>query len=351
MIKNKSEMMNLDNHKGNETKTEKRIEENDFKVLGFPTKSMYEFPNIVNVEVFRGICPCNCVHCPVGEIEPKDRKEFFGEKGIDLKLYERIVTEISKHPNSTIRIHSVGDPIVWKDLKKAAEITRESNVISWIFTSAVTRDKSVLESLCKNIDIIEVSVNSKDSGNYLETKGVDAFDLVAENIGYMHDFIKKNLLNTRLIVSRVQSLDEAYDKEFLTYWKNSGLVEDAFIRSYHTYNDLLEKHPGDIKKAHEPCRVHWSRFNISVDGKAIICFNELFKRSVEPSLILGDLNKSTISDIWKGQSLNSLREAEISGNYDNILFKSLPCKDCYSCQPLNTDRNTSEFQIRKLINQ
>jgi len=321
----------------------------DFKSLGFPTKETYEFPNIVNVQVYSGNCPCSCVHCPVGTTEPAKRRERFGDKGMDLELYRKIVEEITQHPHSSLRVHSAGEPLLWADLVRALELTREKSVRSWIFTCAVTNDKSLLEAICDNTNIVEVSVNSTNPEDYSATKGVNAFNLVADNIRYMHDHIKGRGIPTRLIVSRVQSLNRAADEEFVKYWKSTGLVDDVFVRTYHTYNDLLEKLLLGEKTEHEPCLVHWARFNIGVDGYAVVCFNELFKEKLDSSLILGDMNKQTIAEIWHGPKLTALRRAELSSDYSNLPFgEALPCKDCSSCQPLSGNRQTSEYQVRQL---
>ncbi|MCP4368850.1 MAG: radical SAM protein [Deltaproteobacteria bacterium] len=319
------------------------------KPLGFVSTENFEFPRIINIEVFRGTCPCSCVHCPVGATEHKHRKERFGSRSIDLELYKKIIDEISEYSHAVVRIHSVGEPLMWVALGDVLKLHNQS-IKSWLFTSAVTSDMSLLETICDNTYIIEVSVNSTTPKDYEKTKGVNAFQKVCENISYMHDFIEKNGLPTRLIASRVQSTDKMKDKEFVQYWKSSGLVNDAFVRSYHTYNDLMgELETEEIPKKHEPCLVHWARFNISVEGYAVVCFNELFREPPNTSLIIGDVKKQTIAEIWQCGRLTSLREAELTGNYSNNSFvDTLPCKDCYSFQPVFGTRQTSEHQIRNI---
>lgn len=317
----------------------------------FPTEEMYSFPNIVNVEVYRGNCPASCVHCPVGETGVSERTSKFGEKSMDLALFTKIVDEVSEHKHATLRIHSVGEPLLWKNLPDALTIAASKAVRSWIFTSAITIDRSLLETISKNTTILEVSVNSIEAGDYRATKGVEAFELVKSNIEYLHRFIAKQNLYTRLLVSRVQSSDIHADEAFVAYWKATGLVNDAFVRSYHTYNDLLSDFPeGNYKKQKAgPCLVHWARFNISVDGYAVVCFNELFKRELDLSLVLGDVRKETISQIWHGGKLLALRKAEIQKQYSGLSFsKKLPCKNCMFCQPLFGQRQTSEYQIKEI---
>jgi MoaA/NifB/PqqE/SkfB family radical SAM enzyme len=322
----------------------------DFKAQGFSTREQYDFPSIVNIEVYRGNCPCNCIHCPVGITKPEDREERFGVKGIDLDLYKKIVSEIKEHPQSTVRIHSVGEPLLWNNLLEALRYTHENSVKSWIFTSAVTNNTSLLESICDNANVVEISVNSITPEEYIQTKGTNAFELVSKNIEHLHKYILDQKLSTRLITSRVQSSSKIKDQEFVKYWKQSGFVKDAFVRSYHTYNEMMEElSVEDEKPQHEPCLVHWARFNIGVDGNAVVCFNELFKKNIDPTFILGNIKEKSITDIWHGTKLTSLRNAELLGNYSNLSFSDkLPCKECTSCQPLCGNRQTSEHQIKQI---
>lgn len=324
----------------------------DFKSLGFSNREMYNFPNIINIEVYRGNCPCNCVHCPIGITKPHEREEKFGYKGIEIGLYKTIVKEISHYPHTILRIHSTGEPLLWEELSEALELTRNMSVKSWIFTCGVTDDISKLVSICENASIVEISVNSISAMDYKATKGINAFEHVVENIRYMHNYIMSKCVPTRLIVSRVESSDKTSDDDFVKYWKSIGLVDDAFVRTYHSYNNLMANHcKKNISIKKTPCLVHWARFNISIEGNAVICFNELFKENLSPSMVLGNLYEHTIAEIWHGPKLTALRKAELSNDYPHHLFDdTLPCKNCHFCQPLLGNRQTSEYQIRQWSN-
>ena len=318
--------------------------------LGFPDERTYTFPNIVNVEVYRGTCPCRCVHCPVGRTLPAERESRFGSKAMSLSLFEKIVHEMAGYSHSALRIHSVGEPLLWNGLIPALEFAQQRAVKTWVFTSAVTEDVSILKAMCACAGIIEVSVNSISAEDYRRTKGIDAFVLVKRNVELMHSFIAGKGTSTRLIVSRVQSARRSDDDEFVAYWKSSGVVHDAFVRTYHTYNDLLssaEVQPSSVE--HQPCLVHWARFNVSVDGDVVVCFNELFRPAVDPSLVLGDVARQSIAEIWHGPRLTALRAAELTGDYSRLDFRdALPCKDCRSCQPLRGGNQTSEYQVKRM---
>jgi pyruvate-formate lyase-activating enzyme len=304
------------------------------------------FPPIINIAVIRGKCPCKCIHCPLGVTVVDKRKKQFGNKTMNFKLFKKIVTEATLYKNTCIRIHGVGEPILWKNLNKAVFLLNEKKITSWLFTSLVTKNKKLLDDIAKNCSIIEVSVNSISKEDYKKTKGVDYFNIVFNNIKYLSNLIKKRNYNTRLIVSRVQTKDSYSDKKFVDFWKKSRFVDDVFVRSYHNYNGLLNVNKK--KRKIIPCIVHWTRFNIDCNGDAPICFNELFKgQAVKKEIVLGNILGQKISEIWKGEKLNKIREAQLIGSYENINC-SLPCIKCEYCQPLSNNRITSENQINQL---
>lgn len=314
---------------------------------GFSSEESFLFPNIINVEVFRGACPCSCCHCPVGRVAPDKREERFGKGAINLEIFKQIVKEMQQFPHATLRLHSVGEPLLWDDIIPALDLAWDHKIKTWVFTSGVTKDLDRLRALIDKTSIIEVSVNSIDAEGYRNSKGVDAFETVCHNIEYMQEYIKKTNSSTRLLVSRVQS-ERQEDNAFLEYWK--GLTHDAFIRSYHTYNDII----GDLSREtlltrHEPCLVHWARFNINIRGQAVVCFNELFRSQLHPGLILGDISRESIAAIWQSDKLNAIRHAEITGDYSGLSFYDiLPCPTCLFCQPLNGQNQTSEHQVEKI---
>ena len=323
----------------------------ELKKTGFETQEQYYFPNIVNLCVLRGACPCRCVHCPVGITPKNERTAKFGNTVIPTRLFEKIVREMAAFPHSTLRIHGVGEPILWEELAGALQFAFENNVRTWLFTSLASIDNQLLEELAEYCNIIEISVNSFDEDDYIRTKRIDAFARVKQNIESLrHTCVHKNL-KTRIIVSRVESEDKHYDSDFVTYWKNIGLVDDAFIRTYHDYNALMENRFGGKRTEIIPCLVHWSRFNIDCDGTVVLCFNELFKgKRTDESLVLGNIENRAISEIWHCEKLNLVRKAQLEKDYSIVYFTSkLPCVECYSCQSMKQKvRPTSEHQVQLL---
>ncbi len=297
------------------------------------------FPAIINVNVLSGACPLSCVHCPVGLTPMGERATRFRKRTMDLSVLETIVNEMEHYSDSLLRIHSVGEPLLWADLPKALSIC-DKRVKTWIFTGLVGCDESILLMLKQKLDIVEVSINSTSRADYLATKGEDRYDEARENL----ETLSRLPGRARIIVSRVQTCDAAADAEFISYWKNTGLVADAFVRSYHDYNHII----GDEKPVvnRESCLVHFARFNIDTDGMAVVCFNELFREERSREIELGFVTESSISSIWRGEKLTAIREVSLEGDCGRV--EGLPCGQCLFCQPLNGNRQTSEHQVASL---
>jgi radical SAM protein with 4Fe4S-binding SPASM domain len=272
---------------------------------------------------------------------------------LNIELFKKVVDEIQIiSPSAVLRIHSVGEPLYWKNLVEAVQYSRAKNVKTWLFTCAVTGDRELLSVICENVDIVEISVNSTNNDDYLQTKGINAFYTVKENIIFMKNHIVVNSHRARLIASRVQTDCKEDDDKFVQFWKESGWVDDAFVRSYHTYSNILQPlHKKEAVMRKEPCLVHWARFNIDTNGDVYVCFNELFKENRNAGYILGNIYNHSIKDIWQGEKLKQIREAELCGNYSGLTFcKNFICKNCNTFQPL-TNKETSEKQINIILNQ
>lgn len=318
----------------------------NWKKYGFISPEKYEFPTIININLLSGACVCSCVHCPIGRVSPENRSSYFKCASMSIDVFRKVADEIAMHPDSVLRLHSVGEPLLWDKLIDAVQYAKAHSVKTWLFTSAAIENPEIYRILCKNVDIIEVSVNSINEDDYTKTKGANLFRTVKANIEHMCEMILSQGLSVRLICSRVQTNDPQKDQEFIEYWKNIPGISDAFIRSYHDYNGILSDEVKTERKK-QPCLVHWGRFNIDTDGKVIVCFNELFRKNVCSDYILGSIVEDSIESIWKSEKLNTIRSFLLNHSDETI---PLPCLTCTTCQKYPPHGMTSEYQIAHLNN-
>ncbi len=303
---------------------------------------MIKPPTIINISVIRGICPANCVHCPVGKIKVDKRAELFGLGFMDVELFKKICNETLEfeYKKPLLRIHGVGEPACWKSLKEALIYAKEKGLKTWVFTMGLGKERKDFIDALKHASIVEFSINSYDSKNYKKTKGLDEkyFYEIKERIHLMHSLEKK----PRLLISRVESNSPRIDEKFIKYWKKTGYADDVFIRPFHNYGQRIKDKKGILdskEEAHykiKSCLVPTSRMNIDgVLGIVVRCFNELFeKEEIVLKKAIGSIKNQNLTSIWNGEIMESWRK-------DNFSYGE--CKDCKSCQAPNP--NSSEKQI------
>ena len=72
-------------------------------------------------------------------------------------------------------------------------------------------------------------------------------------------------------------------------------------------------------RARPPCYYLWKSFVIQWNGEVVPCC-----RDYDSKIVLGDVNKQTLLEIWNGKKLRKLRAEAIKGNFKNGL-----CDNCY----------------------
>ena len=69
----------------------------------------------------------------------------------------------------------------------------------------------------------------------------------------------------------------------------------------------------------KPCSRVWQTFTVLSDGKVALCCLDY-----EGQVILGDVNKTSISEIWKNESYRKIRLLHKRARQDQIVI----CKNC-----------------------
>lgn len=94
-------------------------------------------------------------------------------------------------------IISGGDPILYKDLDKVIETISYYGIKWSIFSTLITKNKDLLTLIGKKADRLHISVDAVDKELYKNIRGVDAWDLVKENLIYVQS-LRTNKIPIRL---------------------------------------------------------------------------------------------------------------------------------------------------------
>ena len=267
-----------------------------YKVSNFPSQIWLESTNHCNAE---------CIMCPR---ELQTRK-----KGLmKMDLYKKIIEEISQYKNEVDRLHlaNFGEPLLDKKLPERIRIAKEHGIKHVYFVSnASLLTPSLTESLINSgLDEFKISFYGIDFKSYNETMvGLD----YEETLSNVKNFFKiRKKLNARNPKVLIQLIPKLLKKDQIQAWYNQfenlidqsigdKIVETPILnfgdgRNYNNINQIVT----------EICSYPWRTMVILQDGQVSVCCLDY-----NGSVIMGDVNSSSISEIWNGKKYLTLRDS------------------------------------------
>jgi len=294
------------------------------------SKNISPFPIVFHIQTING-CNGSCTMCPYSNKKPEKIETMSNQ------LFEKIIKEIAEYPLGYTYIHMYlqNEPFLDKDIfRKLKYIKEESNgrITTGITTNGVllTSDK-IPELISSELDELVVSLDALTEETYSKIRvGLD-YNTVINNI--------EAIINSRykkgLYVEFTKQKENASElKDFIKYWKEKRLpILLFFINNRGGRVDNFDKYNTDIGKTSfiyrlikgfsqkiiKCCPLTLSTFNIRSNGDVIICCNDYSNQ-----MILGNINNSTIKEIWNSEKYNKIRKQLRNKKYEEIST----CKLC-----------------------
>jgi radical SAM protein with 4Fe4S-binding SPASM domain len=275
--------------------------------LGYVSK----FPDHIDIETTNR-CNMNCAMC----FRPIMFKGGIKPGFMDFKLYKKIIDQAGAHHAYSIRLSWRGEPLVHPKIVDMIKYAKQKGIKEVSFlTNALNLKGKLAEDIVKSgIDWITVSFDGLGA-TYEKIRRPAKFD---EAIQRLKDFqaIKKRL-NTTKPVLKVQSIWPAIEKDPQKFYNTFKDIADNI--SSNPYKAFYESDKID----HDPnfiCPQPWHRFVITWDGKVTQCICSYMEDG-----IVGDVNKQSIAEIWRGEAFNKVRKLQ---RQRNRLVMSC-CRNCF----------------------
>ncbi|MDA7795378.1 SPASM domain-containing protein [Candidatus Pelagibacter sp.] len=260
--------------------------ENQIQFFQFNGKSL---PLPTEIEISEsGTCNRSCSFCPRSAANFIDKKEF-----ITNKLHEKLCVELKElNYKGTIRYSGFVEPMLDKNIFNLINMVRnylpESNI-----------------EMVTNGDPLNLKRLKKLFESGLNKILISAYDGKVESEKLEDLCVQANLNEKQYIVRhRYYSEDEDFG---ITLSNRSGLMADAEFKI-----DALKE---PLKK---PCYIPSYTFFLDYQGDVLMCPHDWGKK-----VILGDLNKEKLKDIWFSKRFMGIRKML---NKSNRNFT--PCNVC-----------------------
>lgn len=265
-------------------------------------------------------CNHECIFCYHRKMS---RKQRFIDEDIVLKALKEAYLLGSRE----VGFYATGEPLLNKNLSSYIKTAKE---IGYEYTY-ITTNGSLLdiykakELISSGLDSIKFSINGGSAGSYKNIHGKDDYHKVIENLIQLSNYKKANDLKLRIYISFIvtsvtkQETDNFYlnmkqyvdDIVFFNVRNQTGLMYDDVTK-------LLVDDPRTHIKDFVPCPTVFNAITITCEGFVSACCADF-----QNYLIVGDLRKQSLKEIWQSESFCGLRKAHLQQNLENTI--------CYNC--------------------
>jgi MoaA/NifB/PqqE/SkfB family radical SAM enzyme len=269
-------------------------------------------PEIVQIES-TNICNAKCVFCP--------RDDMHRKQGImSFDLFKKIVDECAELGITHVRVHNYGEPFVDRKLVEKVRYAKQRGIaqVGMISNGSLINEEVARGMIEAGLDAINISVDASGKEVFESTRIGLKYDKVIANIERIVR-IRAELGKRRpkLILSFVRQNNSADEQAFIEHWRT--IADKIHVTDLHNWGGTLNRE-SDVNY---PCYRPWLTFTVLWDGRVSLCCADFDGRT-----ILGDMNASSIQDIWNAEPYRKVRREHLeSGGPDICRSCDLPRKD------------------------
>lgn len=265
-----------------------------------------------------------------------------------LDLYWRVVDEYIDLGGEVVSLTPiVGDPLIDRHLFDRLDYLASRSEIRryYFYTNAILLKPAAISRLLEHDRRLRVyvSIGGFDRETYRAIMGVDAFTVVRSHLEELAAARRASSSDVRitLTVRCPVSACRGPFWEACSAWHREGLLDIEAVTRFDSWAGKVAA--GDLRAAglvaelppHKrgACELLFAKPVVLADGRVNACAC----RDVEAELVIGDLNQTSLAEVWSGEALADLVERHERGDYPDV---------CKRCTWYNSIYNTSRRNAR-----
>lgn len=272
------------------------------------------------------VCNIRCVMCP------QSFERRFAKGYMEFSLFKKIIDEAREFVYD-VNLHHTGEPTLHPKLPEMIRYARESGIYTRLHTNAtILNEERAYALLTSGLDLISFSFDGYEKEEYEKIRVRSDFDKTLNNILNFLRLKKKLNQTTPDGVSKPYTIFEVINfsgeprnserqRKFRAQFEELPL-DQLIIKEPHNWAGSYEVKghtPSYYANYYSPCTFPWYALVIFWNGKVAPCPQDFYC-----DLDMGDVNKSTIKEIWNGPRLVELRRRMKEGQCHDLS----PCSSC-----------------------
>lgn len=279
-----------------------------------------KFPEIINIEDTNA-CNSKCVICPR---ESLTRKIGFMNEG----LFKKIIDEAANRSEvKEVHLNGFGESLLDKDLVNKAAYAKQKGIKRVYFvTNASALTEDIAEGLIKaGLDALKISVYGATKNSYESVHKGLSFETVEGNIKGLFRIRQRLASKTPAVKLQFMPLELNKNEEAAFVKKWSPLIDTAKgdkieISSLHNWTDGRKFNEQTGQK--RTCMYPFVSIQILYDGFTALCCHDF-----NGKVIMGDLNRQSLYEVWNSKFYNSIRQIHKNRHFEKIQV-------CHTCDQL-----------------
>jgi len=300
--------------------------------LGNLEEALY-FPKYFQVETIR-LCNARCPFCSVDQWDKSH--PFMADA-----LYDKIVAEMSEYADwiEFVAVQRAGEPLLdQKIVSRIAKLKRAGIRRVSLSTNASKLDDAMARALLQSgLDEIMFSIDSIDEESYRRMRVGLPYEEVVANIRNFFRVRQECRPDCIVRVRGVSFYDLSREehrqelKRWEAFWAPlTGPQDRIYMKRAHNWGNQKEWKghiPENQEWVYHPCVLPWSTMHISAMGIVALC-----PQDYDAKMNLGDINASSMAEVWRNAKWQAIRRQHASGRRNEISF-------CQGCRLFDLDNS------------
>lgn len=274
-------------------------------------------------------CNLQCPFCPTGH---RDLIALNGryQGPMSLELFEKIIGDLNDFPDMVrvLRLYKEGEPLMNRHFAEMISIARKSGRVEKIDTTTngvLLTPRNSERIVAAGIDQINISVNGLSSEQFWDTvKTRVNFARYVENIKYLYSIKGDCIIYIKAIQENLSVYDQKRFLEIFGEISDRIFFEHLFPNWPGFDDEIIPKdssvglYGGEVREQ-SVCPYIFYSTTVNSDGTVSLCIQDWARR-----LVVGDLNRQSLFEIWSGDPINQHRIRHLEGRRK----ENATCRDC-----------------------
>jgi len=241
-------------------------------------------------------------------------------------VIEKLFKDLSAYGVETAYLTG-GDPLLYPYLEDIFLKFKGKVKIGMVTAAAIPIDLSYWEFIYDNVEWCRITLDSLDKIVYNKVKGIDALDIVLDNIDKISS-LRLPRGKVRINYLKIPAINDGEETFVKDFSEKAGLDFASF--NAHTFEDLRYD-PSDIRPKY--CATTQIHCMIDSDGEVFPCSdvareNDYYKKR-NNELSFGNVNDRFLMDLWYSEKAREIKRKTYTACF----------KECKWCSPRANESN------------